>query len=366
MPRVFISHSSLDRDFVERQIIAPLRSHGIETWYSKDSIETAAEWEKKIREGLRSCDWFLVVMTPRSVASKWVQREVFWAMERREGRIIPVLLETCDPEDLHLGLLPIQYIDFRQEVEAARRKLLSIWERDRAEQIHSLDRAAQTAIAQEDWPAAVGKLQELVKLDPARAEAQEQLESARRQQELAELYATGLNHFEAGRWPEALNVLRSVRARERNYRDVAELIADADARLTEIKEEKQREREKQAGEAKEAEGPKPKAAEEAERKQAEEVAKRKQEEEEAARKTVPPKPVSTSSGLSISGILFLLFIVYRIYSSCSSPAPKPTLNLNANYTNLNTNFSLPSNRNLSNSFLNLNSNNRSANTNFNK
>ncbi len=86
MARVFISHSSLDREFVELNIIAPLRAHGVETWYSSDSIETADEWAMKIIEGLKSCDWFLVAMSPRSVESKWVQREVHWAMERREGR----------------------------------------------------------------------------------------------------------------------------------------------------------------------------------------------------------------------------------------------------------------------------------------
>lgn len=63
MARVFVSHSSLDRDLVEREIIAPLRQHGVETWYSKDSIETASEWEGRIRQGLKTCDWFLVVLS---------------------------------------------------------------------------------------------------------------------------------------------------------------------------------------------------------------------------------------------------------------------------------------------------------------
>lgn len=127
--RVFVSHSSLDRTFVEREIISPLREHGIETWYSEENIETAAEWERCITDGLKKCDWFLVVMTPRSVASKWVRREVFWAMEKREGRIIPIVMETCEPEDLHIGLLPLQYIDFRENIKRSQGKLLAIWRR---------------------------------------------------------------------------------------------------------------------------------------------------------------------------------------------------------------------------------------------
>jgi TIR domain len=72
MPRVFISHSTQDHDFVEREILAYLRQHGVETWYSKFDIETADHWEQTIQVGLESCDWFLVVLMSESVASKWV------------------------------------------------------------------------------------------------------------------------------------------------------------------------------------------------------------------------------------------------------------------------------------------------------
>ena len=101
MPRIFISHSSLDHDFVEREIIAFLRQGGVETWYSSDDIETAAQWHKSIMVALKSCDWFLVVLT-RSVASKWVQAEVHWAVDERYGRIIPVVAEDCTWHDIHL------------------------------------------------------------------------------------------------------------------------------------------------------------------------------------------------------------------------------------------------------------------------
>ena len=120
MPRVFISHSSLDHERVEGEIISPLRAHGVETWYSTDNIKSASEWERQIATGLKESDWFLIVLTPRSVTSEWVGREVHWAFLKRKDRIIPVMLETCEPEDLHLGLLPLQFIDFRKEVERRR------------------------------------------------------------------------------------------------------------------------------------------------------------------------------------------------------------------------------------------------------
>src|SRR2546423_1532597 len=104
MPKVFISHSTRDRAFVEREIVAPLRAGGIETWYARASVRVAVEWERSIKKGLKECDWFLVVMSPRSVVSRWVRAEVHWAMTQREGRFVPVLVEDCELDDLHLFL----------------------------------------------------------------------------------------------------------------------------------------------------------------------------------------------------------------------------------------------------------------------
>ena len=111
--KVFISHATADREFVEQVIIPFLERNGIGIWYSKKDIRTADQWERAIRKGLTVSDWFLVVMSPRSLASEWVQREVHWAMENRLGRLIPVVLESTKADDWHLGLDRIQHVDFR-------------------------------------------------------------------------------------------------------------------------------------------------------------------------------------------------------------------------------------------------------------
>ncbi len=127
MPRVFISHATGDQRFVDQHIVSFLQSHGIETWYSREDIHTASHWERAILEGLKSCDWFLVVISRRSIRSAWVNREVAWAEERRRGRVVPVLLDGSDPAELHLALVSIQHVDFRGEFDAARERLLRIW-----------------------------------------------------------------------------------------------------------------------------------------------------------------------------------------------------------------------------------------------
>ena len=127
MTRVFISHATKDREFVEKEIIPLLQRHGIQIWYSKDDIYTAADWEQAIRQGLESCDWFLVVLTPKSVTSPWVQAEVHWGIEERKNRFVPVLAEDCGVAQIHLMIRTIQFVDFRQASGEAQRLLLKCW-----------------------------------------------------------------------------------------------------------------------------------------------------------------------------------------------------------------------------------------------
>ncbi len=127
MPSVFVSHSSKDRGFVENELIPLLQRYQITPWYSKDDIPSAAVWEQTIRDGLKSCEWFLVVLSPDAVRSNWVQAEVHWAIEHRSGKMVPVIARGCDPADLNLQLIRYQYIDFSQDRDLFRAKLLAVW-----------------------------------------------------------------------------------------------------------------------------------------------------------------------------------------------------------------------------------------------
>jgi serine/threonine protein kinase len=130
--RVFVSHSTKDRDFVEREVITQLEKHGIRTWYSKVDIQTASEWERSILRGLESCEWFLVVMSPRSSSSEWVKDELHWAIDNRPNRIIPVLMDDCNLSDFHIRMGRIQYVDFRNRTKESRAQLLALFEADAA------------------------------------------------------------------------------------------------------------------------------------------------------------------------------------------------------------------------------------------
>lgn len=130
--RVFISHSTQDREFVEREIINQLEANGIKTWYSKVDIQSSAEWERSILRGLDSCDWFLIVMSTRSAGSEWVKDELHWAIEKRPNKIIPVMIEECNLRDFHIRMARIQYVDFRNPSRESRGQLLELLTTDSA------------------------------------------------------------------------------------------------------------------------------------------------------------------------------------------------------------------------------------------
>ena len=121
---VFVSHSTRDRKWVEREIIALLKTRGLKPWYSKQSINTASQWEREILRGLKSCQWFLLVVSPRSAESEWVKNELYWAFSNRPMRIVPVIMERCDLWDFHMGLPRIQHVDFTTDKRSAQNQLV--------------------------------------------------------------------------------------------------------------------------------------------------------------------------------------------------------------------------------------------------
>jgi hypothetical protein len=116
--RLFISFSTSDLDFVANRLAPALRAAGHQPWFSAVSIRPSDLWERSILTGLEECDWFLIVMSPHAVSSKWVQLETHWATEHRDGRIIPLMIVRCDPWKLHMKLGNLQYVDFERSPDA--------------------------------------------------------------------------------------------------------------------------------------------------------------------------------------------------------------------------------------------------------
>jgi hypothetical protein len=125
---VFLSHADADRSYAQALSIE-LTRHGVAHWFSRRQLIGAQQWHDEIGSALARCDWFVLLLSARSTESMWVKRELLFALgERRyEGRIVPILLEDCDPTRLSWSLNQIQYVDFRTSTQAALRALLRVW-----------------------------------------------------------------------------------------------------------------------------------------------------------------------------------------------------------------------------------------------
>jgi hypothetical protein len=125
---IFVSHAHGDRRFL-RRLVAVLRSHGIPFWYSKTHLIGAQRWHDEIGRALARCDWFLVVLSPQATKSEWVKRELVFALNERRyrGKIVPVLLKSCNYNRLSWTLGEFRMVDFTSDFEEGCRKLLKIW-----------------------------------------------------------------------------------------------------------------------------------------------------------------------------------------------------------------------------------------------
>lgn len=110
MSHIFINYSRADTD-IAQQLRDALERGGYVTWLDQLSIDIGADWAATIREAVDRCSAMLLVMTPASEKSEWVQQELKWAMGAKKS-IIPVLVEG-EPWAL---VSHLQFLDARDGV----------------------------------------------------------------------------------------------------------------------------------------------------------------------------------------------------------------------------------------------------------
>lgn len=125
---VFLSHSNKDQEFVNA-VSGVMRRHGVPVWYSRINIVGAQQWHDEIGAALNRCDWFTLVLSPNSVESMWVKRELIYALQqdRFENKIIPLVHQPCDLIRLSWVLPSFQIVSFEQGFESGCRDLLRMW-----------------------------------------------------------------------------------------------------------------------------------------------------------------------------------------------------------------------------------------------
>jgi hypothetical protein len=90
MSYIFISYSHRDSDYAY-DLADSIDNRGLEAWID-ERIDYGTQWPLVIQKQIDGCGAFIVIMTPRSFESKWVQNELSYAQAQGKP-IFPLLLE---------------------------------------------------------------------------------------------------------------------------------------------------------------------------------------------------------------------------------------------------------------------------------
>lgn len=113
MSHVFISYSTHDTTYA-RQLADALVQRGFEVWIDNKRLRGGDDWWKSIVRALRGCAAFIVILSPRSDGSKWVQREITLA-DNWDKPMFPILLDGDLDTDNFLLFVRTQYEDARND-----------------------------------------------------------------------------------------------------------------------------------------------------------------------------------------------------------------------------------------------------------
>lgn len=123
--KVFLSHSSLDKDLVI-SVALDLNEKGITTWLDAFDILPGESIVSKINQGLENCEFILLFLSKNSIKSNWVMKEwetILWdEINSNKIRIIPIKLEDCEIPKI---LQTKKYIDFSMDYNSGIHQLIN-------------------------------------------------------------------------------------------------------------------------------------------------------------------------------------------------------------------------------------------------
>jgi hypothetical protein len=124
MQSVFISHAHEDSDFVNR-LADDLQSSQVPATFDKWTLQVGDSIFEKLFLAVSASDKIIVVLSPASVVSQWVNAELGLAMAGRlQGQnisVLPVLFRDCPVPS---NLSHIEFADFRLSYYSGLRQLL--------------------------------------------------------------------------------------------------------------------------------------------------------------------------------------------------------------------------------------------------
>jgi len=107
MHQVFISYSRKDVDFA-RKLAGDLEKAGYDVWWDVSDLLGGDDWVRVIPAAIASSQHVLVVLSPNSAESEWVEKEYTQALSLRK-KIIPILFAATS---VPFALNTINYVNF--------------------------------------------------------------------------------------------------------------------------------------------------------------------------------------------------------------------------------------------------------------
>src|SRR5215208_6929490 len=110
MPQIFISYSRKDISFV-RRLAGDLEKPGYEFGGDLTDLRGGDDWPRVIPAAIEASQHVIVVLSPNSAVSDWVEKEYTQALSLRK-KIIPIMLERSG---VPFSLNNINYVDFTSD-----------------------------------------------------------------------------------------------------------------------------------------------------------------------------------------------------------------------------------------------------------
>lgn len=111
--RIFISYARENTSFTHK-LNHDLQRRGVNTWIDVSDIRMLEDWTDRIAKAIESCTAMLVILSPASIQSDWVWRELILAAEQKKT-LIPLIYDKCNiPLNWKLLFGDVQWADFTQ------------------------------------------------------------------------------------------------------------------------------------------------------------------------------------------------------------------------------------------------------------
>lgn len=111
----FLSYNSQDSEFAEKLAKYLRDKASINVWFDRWELRPGALWQEAIENALNASQTVLVLIGEKGLG-RWVATEFRAAFDpqRKNVRIIPILLPKADPKDMPEFLANISWVDLRE------------------------------------------------------------------------------------------------------------------------------------------------------------------------------------------------------------------------------------------------------------